>query len=124
MNDGQRHVSRGDSGGGRADLYLHHDSQEALLAAHSQIGVDDPYGTGPRGGKPVFRGLIGPMPEGQNVVRYESPEVFETLTKDWRTREARSPPLSHDIADGLAAAATINNKLIRVIFVCPFIAAL
>jgi hypothetical protein len=31
----------------------------------------------------VFRGLIGPMPEGKNVIRYESPEVFETLTKDW-----------------------------------------
>ena len=23
------------------------------------------------------------MPEGQNVIRYESPEVFETLTKEW-----------------------------------------
>ncbi len=25
------------------------------------------------------------MPEGKNVVRYESPEVFETLTKEWST---------------------------------------
>jgi hypothetical protein len=33
----------------------------------------------------VFRGLIGPMPEGKNIIRYESPEVFETLTKDWGT---------------------------------------
>ena len=32
---------------------------------------------------PVFRGLIGPMPEGKGIVRYESPEVFETLTKEW-----------------------------------------
>jgi hypothetical protein len=32
---------------------------------------------------PVFRGLIGPMPEGKGVVRYESPEVFESLTKEW-----------------------------------------
>jgi hypothetical protein len=34
-------------------------------------------------GQPVFRGLIGPMPEGKTIIRYESPEVFETLTKDW-----------------------------------------
>jgi hypothetical protein len=32
---------------------------------------------------PVFRGLIGPMPEAKGVVRYETPEVFETLTKEW-----------------------------------------
>jgi hypothetical protein len=25
------------------------------------------------------------MPEGKNVIRYESPEVFETLTKEWCT---------------------------------------
>ena len=46
---------------------------------------------------PVFRGLIGPMPEGKGVVRYESPEVFETLTKEWtsasttRSRRRRTP---------------------------------
>ena len=37
-------------------------------------------------GQPVFRGLIGPMPDGKNVIRYESPEVFETLTKEWDTK--------------------------------------
>jgi hypothetical protein len=36
----------------------------------------------------VFRGLIGPMPEGKGVVRYETPEVFETLTKEWSTTAA------------------------------------
>jgi len=45
---------------------------------------------------PVFRGLIGPMPEAKGVVRYETPEVFETLTKEWtqtstgRTRRRRT----------------------------------
>jgi hypothetical protein len=44
--------------------------------------------------------LIGPMPEGKNVIRYESPEVFETLTKEWSTakstRRARTkPPAPH-----------------------------
>jgi hypothetical protein len=46
-------------------------------------------------GLPVFRGLIGPMPEGNSVIRYESPEVFETLTKKWGvskpSRRARTP---------------------------------
>jgi hypothetical protein len=37
---------------------------------------------------PVFRGLIGPMPEGKGIVRYETPEVFETLTKEWTTSTA------------------------------------
>ena len=46
----------------------------------------------------MFRGLIGPMPEGKNIVRYETPEVFETLTKEWgnakprrRTRRKMAP---------------------------------
>ena len=45
-------------------------------------------------GQPVFRGLIGPMPEGKNVIRYESPEVFETLTKEWSAVKAGPPPPS------------------------------
>jgi len=40
------------------------------------------------------------MPEGKNVVRYESPEVFETLTKEWsiprtprrRARKSQATP--------------------------------
>jgi hypothetical protein len=49
-----------------------------------------------------LRGLIGPMPEGKNVIRYESPEVFETLTKEWSNtktaRRSKSSP-SPDMAD-------------------------
>ena len=49
-------------------------------------------------GQPVFRGLIGPIPEGKNVIRYESPEVFESLTKEWSavksSRRSRSRPRS------------------------------
>jgi hypothetical protein len=29
------------------------------------------------------------MPEGKHVVRYESPDVFETLTKEWSS--AKNP---------------------------------
>ena len=74
-----RVVTRGADGQIRIRDY---DSQEALLKRHCQVGVDDCSTDLGLRGKPVFRGLIGPMPEGQNVVRYESPEVFETLTKD------------------------------------------
>src|SRR5690606_8571558 len=61
---------------------------ESLLRARTQVGVDDCSTDLGLRGQPVLRGLIGPMPEGKNVVRYESPEVFETLTKEWSTAKA------------------------------------
>ena len=86
-----RVVSRGADGEIRIRDY---DNQEALLKRHSQVGVDDCSTDLDLRGLPVFRGLIGPMPEGKNIIRYESPEVFETLTKDWTavkaTRRSRS----------------------------------
>lgn len=86
-----RVVTRGADGKLRIRDY---DSQEALLNRHSQIGVDDCSTDLELRGLPVFRGLIGPMPEGNNIIRYESPEVFETLTKKWGVakvpRRARS----------------------------------
>ena len=57
--------------------------QESLLRIHTQIGVDDCSTDLGLRGQPVLRGLIGPMPEGKNIIRYESPEVFEALTKEW-----------------------------------------
>ena len=59
------------------------DSEEDLMQRHIQIGIDDCSTDLSLRGRPVFRGLIGPMPEAGNVVRYESPEVFEILTKEW-----------------------------------------
>ncbi len=50
---------------------------------HEQIGIDDCSTDLTLRGMPIFRGLIGPMPESKTVVRYESPEVFEGLTKEW-----------------------------------------
>jgi hypothetical protein len=58
-------------------------SAEPLAESHVQIGVDDCSTDLSLRGLPVFRGLIGPIPEGKGVIRYESPEVFETLTKEW-----------------------------------------
>lgn len=72
-------------------------SIEALTGAHEQIGIDDCSTDLVLRGLPVFRGLIGPMPEGKTIVRYETPEVFEMLTKEWgvtkpkqRRRKAKS----------------------------------
>ena len=56
---------------------------DVLQKQHTQIGIDDCSTDLGLRGLPVFRGLIGPMPEGKNVIRYESPEVFEALTKEW-----------------------------------------
>jgi hypothetical protein len=60
-----------------------YDTEEALRKRHCQVGVDDCSTDLALRGLPVFRGLIGPMPEGKNIIRYESPDVFESLTKDW-----------------------------------------
>src|SRR4030065_2477335 len=88
-----RVVTRGADGEIRIRDY---DTEEALQKRHIQVGVDDCSTDLELRGLPVFRGLIGPMPEGQNVIRYESPEVFETLTKDWSSakptrRRSRRP---------------------------------
>jgi len=65
------------------------DSPEQILRTHLQVGVDDCSTDLELRGAPVFRSLIGPMPEGTDVVRYEAPEVFEELTKEWA--QPRSP---------------------------------
>lgn len=75
-----RIVTRGQNGELRTRDYAHTD---AVMRMHTQIGVDDCSTDLSLRGMPVFRGLIGPMPEGKGVVRYETPEVFEALTKEW-----------------------------------------
>lgn len=75
-----RVVTRGADGKIRIKDYTKPDT---LLKMHTQVGIDDCSTDLGLRGQPVFRGLIGPIPEGKNVVRYESPEVFETLTKEW-----------------------------------------
>ncbi len=78
--DTYRAVTRGADGNIRIRDY---DTEQDLLKRHLQVGVDDCSTDLELRGLPVFRGLIGPMPEDGNVIRYESPEVFETLTKEW-----------------------------------------
>jgi len=75
-----RVVTRGADGKLRIRDYTEHDTIRKL---HTQIGIDDCSTDLGLRGLPVFRGLIGPMPEGKTIIRYESPDVFESLTKEW-----------------------------------------
>ena len=84
------------------------DSAEGILRMHLQVGADDCSTDLDLRGAPVFRSLIGPRPEGRNVVRYETPEVFEALTKEWaapkaprrRGRKAQQQATLPDATDG------------------------
>jgi len=80
-----RVVTRGADGEIRIKDYVEKDS---LLKLHTQIGVDDCNTDLDLRGMPVFRGLIGPMSEDKTIVRYESPDVFEALTKEWSAQPA------------------------------------
>ena len=83
---------------------------------HTQIGIDDCSTDLSLRGLPVFRGLIGPMPEGKNVIRYESPDVFETITKEWASaknpRRRRRAPLEGmpALAGDVAATADMAQS--------------
>jgi hypothetical protein len=97
-----RVVTRGANGQLRIKDY---GSKDVLLRMHTQIGVDDCSTDLGLRGLPVFRGLIGPMSEGKNVVRYESPDVFESLTKEWvaqpperKTRRRRTASVAQESA--------------------------
>ena len=80
-----RVVTRGTDG----KLHIRdYNKPDTLQRLHTQIGIDDCSTDLGLRGLPVFRGLIGPMPEGKNVIRYESPEVFEALTKEWSVVKA------------------------------------
>lgn len=81
-------------------------SPEPILEMHFQIGVDDSSADLELRGMPVFRGLIGPLPEGKNIVRYESPEVFETVTEEWSMKKVkrRRRRTSAEMAEAAAQA--------------------
>ena len=83
--DTYRIVTRGADGKLRFKDYP---NEQPLLQSHTQIGIDDCSTDLGLRGMPVFKGLIGPIPEGRNIVRYESPEVFESLTKEWTSAKS------------------------------------
>ncbi len=65
------------------------DSIDEVIQLHEQVGIDDCSTDLSLRGLPVFRGLIGPIPESKKIARYESPDVFEALTKEWSQIKAR-----------------------------------
>jgi len=81
-----RVVTRGPEGEYRIRDYV---SEEEICHRHVQTGVSDYSLDVSVRGRPVFKGLIGPMPEAGGVLRYESPEVFEQMTKEWSDSKRR-----------------------------------
>ena len=75
-----RVVARGANGEIKIQNYS---SEGELLLRHVKIGVEDCSTDLALRGLSVFRGLIGPMPDGEETARYETPEIFEELTKRW-----------------------------------------
>ena len=81
-----RVVTRGPEGEYRIRDYV---SEEEVRRWHVQTGISDCSLDVSLRGRPIFKGLIGPMPEVGGVLRYESPEVFEQLTKEWAEHNRR-----------------------------------
>ena len=103
-----RVVTRASDGSLRTRDY---EDYNQISELHDQIGIDDCSTDLSLRGMPLFRGLVGPLAEGKTVVRYESPEVFESLTKEWsqaktkRRRRKASPP-----AAGTVPAPNVINS--------------
>jgi hypothetical protein len=74
-----RVVTRGPEGEYRIRDYV---DEEEIRRWHVQTGVSDYSLDVSARGLPVFKGLIGPMLETGGVLRYETPEVFEQMTKE------------------------------------------
>ena len=58
-------------------------SERALTKEFDQVGMDDCSTDLTLRGLPILSGLIGPIADGPQVVRYETPTVFEEMTKEW-----------------------------------------
>ena len=85
-----------------------YENLDVIHESHEQIGIDDCSTDLGLRGWPVFRGLIGPMPDGKGVARYESPDVFEVVTKDWanaKTKRRRRRTKEQILADQALAEA-------------------
>jgi hypothetical protein len=75
-----RVITRAASGGLRIRDYP---TTRPLLRWHTQIGVADYSKALELRRLPVFRELVGPIAIGKRVARYESPDIFEVLTRKW-----------------------------------------
>jgi len=75
-----RVVSRAANGSFMLSDFL---SEQSLTREFEKVGMDDCSTDLSLRGLPVLSGLIGPMADGPQVVRYETPAVFEDMTKEW-----------------------------------------
>ncbi len=78
------------------------ESIDQIMDHHDQIGIDDCSTELSLRGFPVFRGLVGPIPEGKKIARYESPDVFESMTKEWsqiKVKRRRRRKATEDATD-------------------------
>jgi hypothetical protein len=82
-----------------------HGSLETLKTCYEQVGIDDCSTDLTLRGFPLFRGLVGPMAEGKRIARYETPEVFEALTKEWAAQRVRRRNRSEIMAAEAAETA-------------------
>jgi len=85
-------------------------SLEQVLELHEQTGVDDCSTDLSLRGFPLLRGLVGPMPDGKKTAVYESPEVFEMLTKEWATAKTKRRRSSAAVAAANVANELANEK--------------
>ena len=91
------------------------ESFEDIAEIHDKVGIDDCSTDLELRGMPVFRGLVGPLPEGTTVVRYESPDIFESLTKEWankKTKRRRRRSSAEVAAEKAKAAASADATAI------------
>ena len=80
---------------------------EEFATSYEQVGIDDCSTDLALRGLPVLRGLVGPIPDGKGVARYESPDAFETLTKEWSKKKIkRRRRSSSEIAAAQQAGAS------------------
>jgi hypothetical protein len=100
-----RVVTRGGEGEYRIRDFI---SEEEILHRHIKVGIDDCSTDMTLRGQPVFKGLIGPMSDGNGVVRYESPEVFEQMTKEWS--ESKHKRKTRTSRKTIAAITEITKK--------------
>jgi len=105
-----RVITRASDGSIREKDY---ESFDDIAILHDQVGIDDCSTDLELRGMPIFRGLVGPLPDGKEVVRYESPDIFEALTKEWTNQKAkrRRRRKSSEVAAEKAKAAGAIGQL-------------
>lgn len=107
-----RLVSRNSDGSIRVRDY---DTFDELNTGWEQIGTDDCSTDLDLRNCPYYRGLVGPIPDGKRIARYETPEVFEVLTKEWaNTRVQRRRRRSSDVSR--ADAGPVKTSAAPVVY--------